>query len=139
MKKVFAEVMRQVEGKYVLVCANKQDLQVDRDLEQFIKAQMALNPRRRMCQTTGIAECDAYRGGMEWLMNALTESDQKEVNSQKSQLEAQRKFAGLSTDEKIQKLNEIKASNDAYYREQNAREGLVAASLDGSGGPGALK
>ena len=25
-KKVFAEVMQQAEGKYVLVCANKQDL-----------------------------------------------------------------------------------------------------------------
>ena len=71
---------------------------------------------------------------MEWLMNSLVESDQREVDNKKNQLQAQRKFAGLTVDEKIEKLNEIKANNDAYYREQKGKETLADASADSARG-----
>ena len=61
---------------------------MDKDLEQFIKNQMVLHPRTRMCYTTGISECQAYKDGMEWLMGALVASDQNEVDNKKSQLQA---------------------------------------------------
>ena len=62
---------------------------------------MVLNPKMRLCHTTGITECPEYMEGMNWLMNSLLNCDTKETNAKKNDLKNMQKFAGLTTEEKF--------------------------------------
>ncbi|CAL6089587.1 ADP-ribosylation_factor [Hexamita inflata] len=111
------QVLEANSSKYVLICANKQDLSCSIQTSEQFQAEFGikLTPQMQFQPTVGILDQNQnLKNGMEWLLNHLSEQDTSKVDENRAALKNKRRFAGLTEEEKMDKLKAIKKENDEY-------------------------